>query len=83
MKCKECPHYLDRGYDGEKFCNVTKVINPRKPLPDCDRIDDMLICFNCKHWHGGGDWGLTCDKHYHFASTDGFHRVCEDFEKKD
>lgn len=42
----------------------------------------MDICFNCKYWLGGGDWGLSCEKDYHNCSTNGFDEACELFERK-
>ena len=44
-------------------------------------LSNEPICYNCKHYLGGGDWGLSCAKHYHVL-TEALHEICEDFEKK-
>ena len=40
------------------------------------------ICINCKHYRGGGDWGLACAKHYYKLPNAGS-KVCEDVEWKE
>ena len=50
-----------------------------KNIPE---VKNMNICYNCKHWIGGGDWGLSCAKNYYNCSTNGFDEVCEQFERK-
>ena len=45
-------------------------------------MEDMSeedICFNCKHFIGGGDWGLACAKHYHRLPR-ALDKMCEDGE---
>ena len=46
------------------------------------KIEEMKICYNCKHWIGGGDWGLSCKKDYYNCSTNGFNEGCKDFERR-
>ena len=65
-------------------CKITHIYNPESCNLNSDEdVKDMLICFNCKHWIGGGDWGLSCSKDYYNTSSDGFGKACEKFERKD
>lgn len=83
MFCKDCK-YKYKTADGDTFCEITHLLYTKS----CDYIDDdsqvvaMNICYNCKHWIGGGDWGLSCRKDYYNTSTNGFREVCEHFERK-
>lgn len=91
MECRYC-HYCKPTTmwlkNNEKcmvgMCSITHSVGKKS----CDyiasdaEVEDMNICYNCKHWIGGGDWGLSCRKNYYIASTDGFNEVCEQFERK-
>ena len=43
-------------------------------------VSTEKICFNCKNFLGGSDWGLACGKHYNRLPT-ALTRGCEDFDK--
>lgn len=83
MNCKDCK-YKYKTADGDTFCEITHLLYTKS----CNYIDNdsqvvaMNICYNCKHWIGGGDWGLSCRKDYYNTSTNGFREVCEHFERK-
>lgn len=83
MFCKDCK-YKYKTADGDTFCEITHLLYTKS----CDYIDNdsqvvaMNICYNCKHWIGGGDWGLSCRKDYYNTSTNGFREVCEHFERR-
>lgn len=78
MKCKECKHY--NAY--KEVCKVTHKCHTISCNLENDNIKDMKICYNCKHWVGGGDWGLSCKKDYYNCSTNGFDKGCKDFERR-
>lgn len=76
MVCKECKYH-----EGD-CCTIAN----RQKILSCTLESDfdvqfMKICYNCKHWIGGGDWGLTCRKDYYKAFSDGFHKACDYFEE--
>lgn len=90
MECKYC-HYckeaniqLKTGMYISNSCDITHTLNKKS----CDyiisdaEVEDMNICYNCKHWIGGGDWGLSCRKDYYITSTNGFNEACEQSERK-
>ena len=86
MSCKGCRYYQGKIEILNKTfhrCALSKtVVNGEKcPLYNED-LSNMKICYNCKHYLGGSDWGLSCAKHYHVL-TEALHEVCEDFSRKD
>lgn len=80
MECKKCEHYNAF----KRLCHITRVCNMTSCtyLTDDDKVEDMDICYNCQHWIGGGDWGLSCAKNYYNCSHNGFDIACEQFERK-
>lgn len=72
MKCNDCK-YADV-YKGEFECMICHRLVSAEH--ECEHEDllvpDAKICYNCKNWIGGGDWGLSCTKYYSMASTNGF-----------
>ena len=87
MKCSECGYRDTNGT--YNMCAVTcKILNfpGKKQIVGCSDVDNIKekdICYNCKHWIGGGDWGLSCRKDYYVASSNGFNKACEKFEGKE
>lgn len=66
------------------MCSLTSVL--MKLNGSCEYCNKDLsqenICYNCKHYGGGHDWGLFCSKHYNHLGM--FNdEPCDDFEKKD
>lgn len=89
MKCKDCKYYkIDSLFIGDKeyinrICDITHLCNTKScPLANDAEVEDMKICYNCRYWIGGGDWGLSCQKDYYNCSTNGFNEACEQFERK-
>jgi hypothetical protein len=88
MECRNCK-YLNFNFskDNTSFfycvCAITNRINP-KPcnITNDEDVKGMDICYNCQHWIGGGDWGLSCAKKYYNYSMNGFDKACEEFERK-
>lgn len=84
MECKDCKyHHNDTKYN-YNMCEITHVINTKSCtyIKNDNKVDNMNICFNCKYWIGGGDWGLSCEKDYLNCSANGFDEACEQFERK-
>ena len=85
MECKNCKYFNKRN-DGIVFgvCNISHRCNTKScTIASNKDIDNMNICYNCQHWIGGGDWGLSCAKDYYKSSSNGFDKACEQFERKE
>lgn len=80
MKCKDCRYSSDDVYEiaGEKCCTcsltrrVMYVYKESEVECSCYNRDlsEYDICYNCKYYIGGGDWGLFCshkDKYHHLG----------------
>lgn len=82
MECKNCDYY--NSY--KKLCKITNTCYMRSCNYDLIhpniKVEDMDICYNCQHWIGSGDWGLSCAKNYYKCSSNGFDKSCEQFERK-
>lgn len=76
MFCKDCEYCIDK--ETYTVCQVCHRIN----LEGCtySNIENLKICFNCKHWLGSGDFGLSCRKNYYMTTTNGFTKACDNFE---
>nr|DAE28898.1 MAG TPA: hypothetical protein [virus sp. ctmTa7] len=87
MMCKDCKYrqtYVDLKGIEFNVCSITNIGHTVSCRLENDKlIKDMDICFNCKYWIGGGDWGLSCQKNYYNCSTNGFDKTCEEFCRKD
>lgn len=89
MECVNCKYYKVDSYvfNGKEYINSMCEINHLCNTISCnaesyEQIENENICFNCKYWIGGGDWGLSCQKNYYMTSTNGFNEACEQFERK-
>ena len=88
MRCNDCCNF---NQENEKFisCNLTRACI-KKNVPDVEAkcnffnkdMSNEPICFNCKHFLGGGDWGLSCGKDY-YRLVDALDLKCEKFEHKE
>ena len=84
MKCENC-RYLreEHGWSTCNVCSITHRVNPISCTIASDEVvENLPICYNCQHWYGGGDWGLSCAKNYYNCSSNGFDKACEQFERK-
>lgn len=68
-------------------CGLTRVCTQPDIENDCNCFNRDLseydICYNCKYYIGGGDWGLFCshkDMYHHLGKFDD--EPCERYEKK-
>ena len=86
-KCENCSHFLSNDFmiGGIQCvqCELTNTIMVSKSAETCKfynrDISDLLVCFNCKYFGGGADWGLACSKHYHMLPQ-ALDDMCEDAE---
>jgi hypothetical protein len=85
MECKNCK-YLNKeiGWNNFDVCKITSRVNPIScNIKNDEDVKNMRICYNCHHWYGGGDWGLSCAKNYYDCSSDGFREACDKFLRKE
>lgn len=90
MECKNCKYYdvSNVKSNGKSYttcsCDITHRVNSKSCgyITSDEDVESMDICYNCKHWIGGGDWGLSCQKNYYKCNANGFEKACEQFEKK-
>ena len=79
MICEQCYHFTQE----EGFCSLYKAWI-RKDLKECKYLNkdlsNEIICMNCKHYIGGGDFNLCCDIRYGLCYFDT--KGCEKFEVK-
>jgi hypothetical protein len=81
MNCIDCKYHITS--TSHSACRITNRVNPMSCTLSSDEVVEQLdICFNCKHWLGGGDWGLSCRKNYYDCNSDGFREACEKFERE-
>lgn len=90
MKCKDCKYSQPTEYKTKSggrltCCMLTRLVYKEETESDCSYFNADLslykICYNCKYYIGGGDWGLFCshkEKYHHLGKfkDDG----CEYFE---
>lgn len=91
--CENCSNLSQRlGEENSMFkgcfmCNLDRVIHSRtgKDALNCDYFNkDMTnepICYNCEHYLGGGDWGLSCANDY-YKLVEATSKICDNFKKK-
>jgi len=61
-------------------CRLTRTLLTGKPCHLYNKdISGYELCINCKHFLGGGDWGLACGKHYH-RLPEALDKACDDIE---
>ena len=83
MECIQCKYYKPLDEFHNHICDITHLRNTIScPIPSDELVAAADICYNCKHWIGGGDWGLSCRKDYYNTSSNGFNKACEKFERK-
>ena len=84
MECKNCKYLRNNlGLNDISVCDITHRVYPFSCSIASDEVIEYLpICYNCKHWYAGGDWGLSCAKNYYNCSINGFDEACEQFERK-
>ena len=84
MECKNCK-YLHKVNECfvDSVCDITHIISPVScSITSDEEVETMDICYNCEHWLGWGDFGLSCRKNYYNCSNNGFDKACEQFKRK-
>lgn len=68
------------------FCELTNHVLVRDVGSTCEYYNkDMSsekMCYSCKHFLGGTDWGLSCAKQYNVIVC-GLDRACDLYEAKE
>ncbi len=92
-KCKDCKYFESGSFEfnGKHYTTAACTLSHLVVVPDkeinCAYFNADLssenICYNCRYYIGGGDWGLFCshkDKYHHLGKFND--EACEDFERK-
>lgn len=91
MKCEDCRHSESSAFTHNGFNYVVCTLTRRAMNPKADvtcgcfnrDLSGYNICYNCKYYIGGGDWGLFCshkDMYHHLGKFSD--ESCEKFERK-
>ncbi len=79
--CTHCRQIYALGKGMACDCRLTRaILLPFGCSLKGKDISGERVCVNCRHFLGGGDWGLSCSKEYH-RLVDALDEACEDFEK--
>lgn len=81
MECVKCKYYAKSNLGGVHTI-TSRYFTKSCTIPSDENVDKLHICFNCKHWIGGGDYGLSCTENYHSTNTNGFEVACEKFKHR-
>ena len=91
-KCKDCKYAQDSCYEIAGIecctCSLTRRVMNANAESKCNCYNRDLsgydICYNCKYYIGGGDWGLFCshnDMYHHLGKFSD--EPCERYERVD
>jgi len=82
LLCKDCRYYNGEISIGNFKAYGCKLTNTIIVGTGCDLknkdFSNEKICYNCKHFLGGNDWGLSCKKDY-YKLVGSFDEACKDF----
>ena len=87
--CKKCKYFQNGIYNDnyEGVCTLTNRVISKKTIDkDCKMYNKDLsgfdICYNCKYYGGGEDWGLFCHHKHMYHHLGKFNDTpCEFYEK--
>lgn len=88
MKCENCIHSESSAFTHNGFnyvvCTLTREVMKTDVVCNCYNRDlsEYDICYNCKYYIGGGDWGLFCshkDMYHHLGKFSD--EPCKRYEK--
>ena len=88
QNCKDCLNHRDIGGEYPLRCQLTNVLlrQDGSSGKTCNYynvdVSHMPVCINCKHFLGGGDWGLSCAKDY-YTIAEPLDKICDKFERKE
>ena len=90
--CKDCIHHRKLAesiaYPDGIGCQLLNTIYYKSghAAESCKyfnvEVKGLPICYNCKHFLGGGDWGLACDDDYYKLPT-ATTKACEHFAERE
>lgn len=94
-KCRDCQYSYSTEFTASAdkpsvnicICTLTNYIVIPDVENDCNcsnkDLSEYDICYNCKYYRGGSDWGLFCshkDMYHHLGKFSD--KACERFERK-
>ena len=90
-KCKDCKYAVDgiyKIYDIDCCtCSLTRMVMNANAESNCNCFNRDLskfdMCYNCKYYIGGGDWGMFCshkDMYQHLGEFSD--APCKRYERK-
>ena len=85
--CKKCKYFID--VDRYGCCTLSHlVIFNKNKEHDCPLFNKDLsqynICYNCKYFGGGSDWGLFCSHEDMYHHLGNFNDVpCDHYIRKE
>lgn len=90
-KCKDCKYAQDSSYEIARIecrtCSLTRRVMNANAESECNCYNRDLsgydICYNCKYYIGGGDWGLFCshsDMYHHLGKFSD--EPCKRYERR-
>lgn len=86
IKCRDCK-YCQMYKESIGTCTLTRSVVDADKGHSCTcynrDLSKYAICYNCKYYIGGGDWGLFCshkDMYHHLGKF--CDDPCEKYEKK-
>lgn len=66
-----------------ELTNEVLVLNKASTCKHYNRyLSNEKICYSCKHFLGGTDWGLSCAKQYNVIVC-GLDKACDLYEAKE
>ena len=85
-KCRDCK-YAQVYQDLSVCCTLTRRVMNGQKEHNCSVINADLskydMCYNCKYYGGGGDWGLFCSHNEMYHHLGNFNdEPCEYYERK-
>lgn len=94
MICRDCKYCMIGEYriKGKPYqtgcCILTRiVVHPDIDFEKCNcynrDLSEYDICYNCKYYLGGSDWGLFCshkDKYHHLGKFSD--KPCEYYDRR-
>ena len=90
-KCKDCKYAVDgiyKIYDIDCCtCSLTRMVMNVNAESNCNCFNRDLskfdMCYNCKYYIGGGDWGLFCSHEDMYQHLGKFcDAPCKRYERK-
>ena len=90
-KCKDCKYAKDSNKISNLeycTCSLTRWVMKANAESNCNCFNKDLskydICYNCKYYGGGGDWGLFCshkDMYHHLGKFSD--EPCKRYERRE